>query len=320
MATRSNGNVAKYMNQAADLVKGLTKKNDDTTRRSAIRKIFLFVHFYEDDSLAKSVACVNCGAIQALLGVVLDSSSQFDTKASALRTLGQMSCFNEQISTKAAACVEFVQVIKPVFDTPIPPLWADTCYLINVIAADSWASHSILRQFVPDCTRLIESHDSLVTKETRANCIRFLGQLASNPANSDFLLEPQFKVLPLLVDAMRSLCVDRACTSAAVAVANLAGHNSQYLDANQTRELMKILVNALSRTLRGQDFPVGSNIFYDDWKLMVGVSKLLVNEENRTLLRSEGIVPLITISLSKSNPHPKLTHHALLALWLLTSP
>eukprot|EP00301_Raphidiophrys_heterophryoidea_P016680 c262_g1_i2.p1 GENE.c262_g1_i2~~c262_g1_i2.p1 ORF type:complete len:214 (+),score=69.80 c262_g1_i2:572-1213(+) len=179
------------------------------------------------------------------------------------------------------------------------------------------SSHPILQQFVPNCTSLIASTTTTVTRQTKANCIRFLGQLASNPANSDFLLDPRFDVLPLLVDAMKSLSVDRACTSAAVAVANLAGHKSQFLDQTQTRELMKILANAWLRALNGQDFPPGSNIFYDDWKLMVGISKLLANPQNCIMLRNEGIVPLIEISLRKPNAHPKLTTHALMSLWHL---
>jgi len=154
--------------------------------------------------------------------------------------------------------------------------------------------------------------------EIRANCVRFLGQLASNPANRE-LLAARPAVLSCLGEVARSGCVERACASAAIALANLVvlKNIDDVFPSGTMKPIIEILIQALARAVEGKDFPEGSNVFYDDWKLINGISKLVVVPGPREQLAELGLARLIQKAMERPKPNQKLYANALLCLWSL---
>jgi len=129
-----------YKLQAENYVIALRLPTDDHTLKSIIKSIFFFIHPKEKDFQAKCIACADAGAPSEFFRIAKSNEASWPAKSSSLRTLGQMCCFNERVSTKLAQDPEFGELVVSVFHPvyPIAQLWVDTCYVMNVVAAESW--------------------------------------------------------------------------------------------------------------------------------------------------------------------------------------
>jgi hypothetical protein len=129
--------------------------------------------------------------------------------------------------------------------------------------------------------------------------------------------------------------------NAAIAVANL--QQMSCFENESSQKLIRILVNAIHHTLVRDlkslsiiifilivchlflllqlklDFPPNSNVFFDDWKLMVGLSNLVKSPAAKKVLLELGLVEIIEQALRKEDADPRLTKNALSTLWLLHS-
>eukprot|EP00299_Pterocystis_sp_00344_P008888 c3555_g1_i1.p1 GENE.c3555_g1_i1~~c3555_g1_i1.p1 ORF type:complete len:337 (+),score=34.72 c3555_g1_i1:92-1102(+) len=278
-------------------------------------ELFNFFHFQRPDYADRALSCAHAGAISALLTVARDATGR-TTKTQALRTLGQMCCFNEWVSSSTAGCSLFISTVDKLLGQE-DDVVCETFYLLNVVAADSWRSHPCVIRFLPASIRIL-NEPSNWTDQTQGNCCRFIGQLAYNEANDEVLLKAD--AVPSLIRVMTSMNVSLGCISAVIAISNLMkGTDVRRLCGDCDNHLIDITMQALRRTLRNQDFPEGSSVFFDDWKIMIGVSNLVRSRENCVILRQHGVMQYVCIALTKPNADRRLRKFALLSLWRLES-
>eukprot|EP00300_Choanocystis_sp_HF-7_P016672 c19485_g1_i2.p1 GENE.c19485_g1_i2~~c19485_g1_i2.p1 ORF type:complete len:128 (-),score=23.87 c19485_g1_i2:22-405(-) len=76
------------------------------------------------------------------------------------------------------------------------------------------------------------------------------------------------------------------------------------------------LIEALKATLRGEDYPSGSRLFFKDWRLMIGICNLCNNRQNRTMLTKSGLVPVLG-DILKTSKDTRLVATTLSTLWKL---
>jgi hypothetical protein len=102
---------------------------------------FFFLPVFFAESQQKAQACALAGGIDDLLNLA-ETARESRTKAQALRSLGQMCCFNEFVATMAVEHPKFIPVVNRLFysrhDNRDSQVNTEVMYLLNVVAADSW--------------------------------------------------------------------------------------------------------------------------------------------------------------------------------------
>ena len=154
----------------------IASATSDTARLEIIRDIVLVAYMGPNtalstwhDTMRELVAVAVCAGVE--------------TSAAAIATLRL--CCNMDVSscTTVVDAVQFPDMVARGVATPA--LGRDTCQLCLVLAARSWRYHPVLLRFVSSA-------------ETSCDYVRFLTELACNPANTALL-----PIVPLL---MRCVC------------------------------------------------------------------------------------------------------------------
>eukprot|EP00301_Raphidiophrys_heterophryoidea_P021334 c5797_g1_i2.p1 GENE.c5797_g1_i2~~c5797_g1_i2.p1 ORF type:complete len:640 (+),score=209.27 c5797_g1_i2:85-1920(+) len=152
----------------------------------------------------------------------------------------------------------------------------------------------------------------------KGGVVTFINLLAYNEDSREQLR--QYGVLDALIVSLRSNDQEMWPTDAALAIANLYGHeeSNPALDAGQGTSVMTMLKDCLSQTLQGLSYPPNSNSFYTDWKLTMGIGNFCKSDANKAALQKADIVPLLISALVKQKDDTRLAHQALKALWHIT--
>lgn len=256
-----------------------------------LSSLFRFCHHTHGDSLDRACVAADSGFIDTLLSLASiysegyracikdgeeDEQEAHDYVAVlALRTLGQMCSCNAYVSDRAYRHPAFAGVMRQLSRIPNPPtqVMKYLFYLLSVVSAETWESHSLMVEMIPVCLYFLHSDCIAEDAECYARCIRFLGQLAYNPANRDILIASN-AVLPLL-ESMRSLEVSRASVTAAAAASSiLLDKTFDTLPPHCRKDVLSSILEAYTCSLDGDPFPPGSSVYFDSWKLMMAFSNL----------------------------------------------
>eukprot|EP00301_Raphidiophrys_heterophryoidea_P011900 c18144_g1_i1.p1 GENE.c18144_g1_i1~~c18144_g1_i1.p1 ORF type:complete len:308 (-),score=51.12 c18144_g1_i1:8-931(-) len=255
------------------------------------------------------------GGLEALVAVASMASLPEHTRLNALATLSQIAAHYQFLCPQIGSLQPFIPLILSSFKNPnCSEDFKDTLVVcMTCVLAFGPECHSNAAQVVPALFHtLLTSHNQLL----RADCVRFFNQLSTYPS-SRFLITP---AIPTIQAIMNSANLDLACTSACCAVANAAvGDPAIFrVDPITAPNLAKLLLQAFSASLYQKDFPDGSLIFYQHWKLCMGLSNMCLNMPFALVLREQGLVRLLKKALRLTAGSPQLVEHALVALWRLT--
>lgn len=299
------------------LVETLRQRYDGETTESAIGGLFDLCHNSNKLFQEYQNAAYNLGVVDLLLHYG-QSSQVEECRKLAFRALGQM-CFNNvDVSRFIGQNRELASIVSSILSDPISSadLKEEALYSVKNAAANSWQSHANLIGLVPIVVALLKLSDPL-NSTLRSQCVFFLGVLAYNKDSRAYLIEAG--AVPPLVEVMNSHDTRLFPTSAAIAVACLVGE-----DAARSRmcgagsQLIRQLVDAFEATLLGKAYPAGSELYYTDWKLMMGIVRLAQNVENKQVLIEAGMIKLLHAAVGSARSTPQLVQYCLEALWLLT--
>eukprot|EP00298_Acanthocystis_sp_HF-20_P009131 c18122_g1_i1.p1 GENE.c18122_g1_i1~~c18122_g1_i1.p1 ORF type:complete len:324 (+),score=111.14 c18122_g1_i1:26-973(+) len=190
----------------------------------------------------------------------------------------------------------------------------ESLYSIKNAAANSWETHSTFILFIPSVVKILQSSSY---NALRAQCIFFIGVLAYNSSLREQLIE--MGAVEPLVEVIKSSNEQLYPTSAALALACLVGGDKKYdYIFDNAKQLPNQLLQAFEATLQKRPYPPGSELYFTDWKLMMGLSHLCRNQTCREAMIQKGFLSMIEIALSR--PDQKLRKYGLDALWLCSQP
>eukprot|EP00299_Pterocystis_sp_00344_P014839 c7379_g1_i1.p1 GENE.c7379_g1_i1~~c7379_g1_i1.p1 ORF type:complete len:205 (-),score=50.42 c7379_g1_i1:40-654(-) len=185
----------------------------------------------------------------------------------------------------------------------------DALRLLNN-AAGNFATHSTLLEQAPSIVNLFDD----VSPTVKGCIVTFVNVLAYNGECRATLLDAG--VLRLLITSIQSHDPLLWPTDAAIAIANLVDRDHPAMHEVRDNHVIELLTDALDSTIRDEPFPAGSHEFYTDWKLMMGISKLAANVQNREILKHHKIHRTIKRALSRIR-NRNTTYYALKTIWYL---
>eukprot|EP00298_Acanthocystis_sp_HF-20_P029575 c8474_g1_i1.p1 GENE.c8474_g1_i1~~c8474_g1_i1.p1 ORF type:complete len:349 (-),score=70.07 c8474_g1_i1:43-990(-) len=263
-------------------------------------------------------AASNLDIVEVLVQIAKENKDDPEVLKMAFKVIGQMGFSNQGTSSKTANTISLVNFVVDILaDTSVSAkIKKNAIYSVANAVANSWDDHPRLVVIIPYLVQFLESD---FDNELCIQCVLTLGNFAYNQKSHKFLLEAG--ALKSLAKVVAKGDANLLPTSAAIAIANLAGSSGHSLSqtmpslsSNET--VMNLVRNAFESTLNKQDYPPGSSIFYSDWKLAIGLANLATCEEGRRALHKADITPLLGRALSQSHD-PRLVGPVLQTLWLL---
>eukprot|EP00301_Raphidiophrys_heterophryoidea_P020935 c5500_g1_i1.p1 GENE.c5500_g1_i1~~c5500_g1_i1.p1 ORF type:complete len:658 (+),score=151.86 c5500_g1_i1:37-2010(+) len=231
-----------------------------------------------------------------------------------------MVCFNNESATdRVGAHPDFYTVLQTCTDKKNSnALLRAGLYLMTNASSNSFSTHPVLIKLLPRIREIIDRKTGY-TQATRSEGVRVCFYLASNERTKAALVEAG--VITPLIEIMSSGVLELDCVSAAIAVANLVGDEEENVTlspASDTTGFYKLLVDALEASLNGTDYPVGSNLFYRNWKVVQGIANLSKAEVNKEELGRSGLIPQLKRCLDQDDTDKKLHEFAMQTLWQLS--
>lgn len=266
-----------------------------TRKHLTLQALFDRCHLKKDAKVFQNAIC-NLGGIQRLTALAEKSCEQ--TLLFIFTVLGQIGFNNHNCSKKIGEDDALLQfVFKKLKDPDSSSKLKQYCiFSVTNAVANVWSCHDRLKiLFEPLVTLMRNNND----KGLISQCVLTLGNFAYNDASREGLLAAG--ALEPLSRIVESNDPDLLPTSAALAVANLFG-GKPHPSLTATVGVMDHICQAFKATLKGQDYPAGSSIFYADWKLAKGLNFLSQAPESRNALRECGLIELLDDALKAEDP------------------
>jgi hypothetical protein len=296
------------MQSLARAIKSKTSSEDQ--RIEALSKVFFVCLPSTADNKRFQDAAIDTNMIGILIGIVLRPYSK-PCRHQAFLALGSIAFHNEKASSILGKNTDFVHHVSFVLSEETEQQEFQFAAL-NAASNTAFCEevHPVVQILVPQVVKrfYLSTHDKL-----RGQIVTFLGLLAYNPKCSSVLI--QSNALSLFQSVISSQNHNLRPASAALSMANLSGFPSDNEVA--ARVLVKQLIDVLKPTLEGQDYPLGSVVFYTTWKVMRSIANACRMPFIRKLLLSQDIISLIRSCLGTDDPRAKSA--ALEALWLLST-
>eukprot|EP00299_Pterocystis_sp_00344_P002536 c12866_g1_i1.p1 GENE.c12866_g1_i1~~c12866_g1_i1.p1 ORF type:complete len:612 (-),score=102.30 c12866_g1_i1:148-1983(-) len=288
-----------------------------TERFAILQAIYdSFMHF-DSDFVRRANAYVAADIINVCFDI--EQEGDENDKIKVVYILGMM-CFNNEPATdQVGAHPNFYDLLsRTLRRSNALALMRAGLYLMTNASSNSFSTHPILVKLLPRIREIID-RSSGYNQGTRSEGVRVCFYLASNEQSKAALLEAG--VIEPLVDIMSSGILELDCVSAAIAVSNLVGEeeDSPALSAAAGADgFYKLLVDALEASLNGTDYPVGSNLFYRNWKVVQGLANLSKADINKEKMGASGLVAQLKRCLDQDDTDGRLHEYTVQALWQLS--
>eukprot|EP00298_Acanthocystis_sp_HF-20_P002330 c12750_g1_i1.p1 GENE.c12750_g1_i1~~c12750_g1_i1.p1 ORF type:complete len:312 (-),score=117.01 c12750_g1_i1:39-974(-) len=283
-----------------------------------IGDVFNLCHNSNPKFKENQIAALESGLVDSLTYFAQNARAD-DCKMLAFRAIGQMCFENKVTSTQVGKNHELVTLVLNNLNSETNDyMKEEALYSVKNAAANSWETHNIFLQLVPSVVRILRSpthHCSL-----RAQCLFFIGVLAYNHDSRISLID--LGCIAPLVEILQSSNQELYPTSAALALACLVGGDKayDYIFECETKLHTKLL-DAFQATLLRRPYPPGSELYFTDWKLMMGLMQLCKNKTAKHAMIEKGLIKMIQVATSQRDKRdPRLTQYALEALWICTAP
>eukprot|EP00298_Acanthocystis_sp_HF-20_P009618 c18410_g1_i2.p1 GENE.c18410_g1_i2~~c18410_g1_i2.p1 ORF type:complete len:303 (+),score=74.25 c18410_g1_i2:23-931(+) len=296
---------------ASSYVNGIRTANDLDTLYEKIRTLFLFCN--KNDFGYNSSLCAENGAIEVLYQIVckhMNTDQYTRTKQEVFRALGVMCFSNSQVAQRVAQNEHFNIVEISLETSP------EACYLISNLAAYSWESHPMVLHLVPRALNIIKVSQS---ESQKSWCVRFCGQLSYNKANKQYLLKTE--IVDMMIQTTLTLNSTVGCCTSFASLACLLSDNinQSLLVTIATPDILDLVLRCFRSAIRGVDFPVGSRVYYTDWKMAAALDNLCEIKTIRKILIEYKLLEMVNLIL-KNSGSVVLKTHCLSILWKLCSP
>lgn len=234
---------------------------------------------------------------------------EHETRSSALACLTELAFDNLPIALKLGSSEQLLDCCYDILSSSDPQLWMDAADVLGNTAGFCWeVHHNTLRCVTPVVALL---NNPATPLEVVEQCTRFLVAHAYNPSSratlrgagaAEALIKHSKKLGPYSMSGLMGL----AC---------LLGDDESH-PALCAPDMCCELVQALSATLEGKDFPPGSRLFFTDWRLMLGIANLCGSAVNRPVLVQAGILTVLA-DILRTRGDERLIRATLMSLWKL---
>jgi len=276
----------------------------EDAKKAIINKIWnTTMHFKRCESRMYSRRIQQYRGFDILLPFCLHPNTEL--KLAALRCVGNLCFANYEGCEKVSQWEGFEDVINmlsgPYTDEFHVKYFA--IYLLNNVTFGLKEIPKKSLRMIPHLMRLLKSMPN--TLDMKRDVVSALNILAYQKSARRALVKAgAVKALISVVQTPPNINVEQ--TSAAICIANVIGEfeNHPALSAAGS-VVLGSLVQAFNYTLKGKPYPPGSNEYYTDWKLAMGLANLANSDANQTVLAKAGIVDLLLVCLDK-NSDPRL--------------
>jgi len=318
------GNLSKLMVEQRDcqpLLEILKRTTSQSEQLTALSQLFDLCHMSESRFRRYQLAICELGGVEVMVRVSHDNQQE-DLLSWVFNVLGQLGFNNEATSTHIGSSALLLPLVLRVVEDPFAnqKLKKHAIYSLTNVVANAWSTHQQLLKLLPWLVGFLNS--SSTTKEVKSQCILTLGNFAYNPDSRPILIE--VGAHSSLISALCCNDPDLIPTSSSIAIANLLSTlppSSRELTSEVSHLMCTHIVNALKLTLKGHDCPIGSGVFYTDWKLANAIVNLAQQSpQSRTTLIEFGVLSCLEQCLHASTRKPdsgRLVANALNALWIL---
>jgi len=190
-------------------------------------------------------------------------------------------------------------------------------YFMCNLTANSFVSHAKVRHLLPHVTSVLANNS--LSPCIRSEAVRVCFYLSANDECAADLISSG--VVDPLAKIMCAPDSNLDCTSAVIAVANVIGGRKGHPAYGPVLAAIDAgaLVECFAACLNGHDYPRDSNLFYRNWKVAKGLSKLAGSDAAIAhQLRSQGLVRLLQRALDGDNTDEEMHRFSLQLLWQLS--
>jgi len=275
---------------------------------------------YDKAFVPRANAYVEAGLISQVYKIAVLSEKSADEERMLVKVLYilGMLCFNNLAVTAKVQMKELMPLLQRATCTSSSTaLLQSALYLMCNLTATSFDSHPNMVSLLPRVRAVLEAHR--LGEGIRSEAVRVCFYLSANDKNKSALSESGV-LLPLThIMSQRSMELD--CTSAGITVANLIENTDKCgpADWEAVSEMAQDLVDCFAACLNGTDFPLGSNLFYRNWKVAKGMSKLAACPAVRKRLREHGLMELLGYALAGDDTDNQMHKHSMDLLWMLSA-
>lgn len=271
---------------------------------------------FDPDFVRRANAYVDAGIID--LCYTIEREDNESDKVKVVYILG-MVCFNNESATDQVGRHDnfYSLLVRTLDHRNSNALLRAGLYLMTNASSNSFSTHPTLVRLLPRIRQIIDRNTGY-NQGTRSEGVRVCFYLASNEDTKNDMISAG--VIEPLVEIMSSGVLELDCVSAAIAVANLVGdeEDSPALSAAAGAQgFYKLLVDALEASLNGTDYPVGSNLFYRNWKVVQGLANLAKADINKERLGVSGLIPQLKRCLDQDDTDGRLHEFTMSTLWQL---
>eukprot|EP00301_Raphidiophrys_heterophryoidea_P005359 c12257_g1_i7.p1 GENE.c12257_g1_i7~~c12257_g1_i7.p1 ORF type:complete len:662 (+),score=203.09 c12257_g1_i7:726-2711(+) len=272
---------------------------------------------YDSNFVSRADAYVDAGMIP--LCYEMEKKYGEEEKIKSIYILG-MFCFNnERAATIVGDHSGFLDLLQRSLDpSKSEALMRAGLYLMTNTSSNSYSTHIHLVHMLPRLRDILDESSGF-DQGPRSEAVRVCFYLSSNEETKSRMLDAA--VIDPLVAIMASGVLALDCVSAAIAVANLVGdeEDSPALAAGAgAHGFYQLLIDALEAALNGTDYPVQSNLWYRNWKIVQGLANLSKADINKEKLGASGLIPLLKRALDMDDTDSLLHKYSVLTLWNLS--
>lgn len=276
---------------------------------------------YDKSFVPRANAYVEAGLISQVYRIAgLSEKNAMDEERMLVKVLYilGMLCFNNLAVTAKVQMKELMPLLqRATRTTSSTALLQSALYLMCNLTATSFDSHPKMVSLLPRVRAVLEAHR--LGEGIRSEAVRVCFYLSANDKNKVALSESG--VLSPLTHIMTQRSMELDCTSAGITVANLIESTDRCgrPDWAAVSDMSRDLVDCFAACLNGTDFPLGSNLFYRNWKVAKGMSKLAACPAVRKKLREHGLMELLGYALAGDDTDNQMHKHSIQLLWMLSA-